>query len=309
MWSASSPGRRLGLGKEQFRLHLEALNRVYDRSFLHTDPLGIVRRFDGPEDRELVGLLAAGLSYGRVESIRKSLEKLLTVLGPRPSRFLESFDPQRDAALLDGFAYRFTRGRDVALMLWLIRQAIEGSGSLENFFLEGDPDPGSDTLEGAMNRFGDRLFALDSRPFHGDGRIPARDGVRWLLPLPREGSVSKRHCLFLRWMIRPDDGVDCGIWKLVSPSRLVLPLDVHLQRLALVLGWTRRRSPSWAMALEVTASLRHLDPEDPTRYDFSLSRLGILGRLEAPRGRLRLSRLSEVLRDVLEGRDAEKKVC
>ena len=293
-----APGRRLGLDSEEFRRRLEALNRVYDHAFLNTDPLGIVRRFDRPEDRELVGFLAAGLAYGRVDAIRGSLEKLLRVLGPRPSRFLETFDPVRDSGRLDGFVHRFTRGRDIALMLWLVRQALQRSGGLESFFLEGDPEPGSETLEGAMDRFGERLFGLDDRPLHRSRRVPARDGVRWLLPLPKDGSVCKRHCLFLRWMVRPDDGVDCGVWTRVRAARLVLPLDVHLQRLAQVLGWTRRRSPSWAMAREVTACLRRLDPDDPTRYDFALSRLGILGRLDARGGRLRLSQLSEVLRHV-----------
>ena len=87
-------------------------------------------------------------------------------------------------------------------------------------------------------------------------------------------------------MVRPEDGVDCGIWSRVSPSRLVLPLDTHLLRVARALGWTRRKSASWPMALEVTARLRALDPADPTRFDFALSRLGILGLLDAPGGRL-----------------------
>ena len=40
------------------------------------------------------------------------------------------------------------------------------------------------------------------------------------------------------------------------------------------------------MALEVTAHLRRLDPEDPTRFDFALSRVGILGMARAREGRL-----------------------
>lgn len=279
------------------RERLALLNEVYDRRFLDTDPLGIVRRFDRPEDRELVGLLAAGLAYGNVGAIRSSLARLLGMLGSRPSRFLEAYDPRRDARRLDGFVHRFTRGRDIALLLWLVRQARERSGSLLCFFVEGDPDPGSETLEAAMDNFGRRLFSLDARPFHADGRVPRRDGARWLLPVPSDRSVCKRHCLYLRWMVRPDDGVDCGVWQGVSPRRLVLPLDVHLQRVARVLGWTRRRSPSWAMALEVTSRVRRLDPVDPARYDFALSRLGILGLLRSRDGRLRPRQVREVLYD------------
>jgi uncharacterized protein (TIGR02757 family) len=265
---------------------LEDLRRRYDRRFLDSDPVGIVRRFDDPEDREIVGLIAAGLAYGRVASIRGSLESLLARIGSRPARFVASFDPVTDAGRFDRFVHRFTRGRDVALLFHLVRQAKECAGSLESFFVEGDADPGSPTLGSALDAFGARMFSLDARPFARDGVVPQRGGARWLLPLPAGGSACKRSCLFLRWMVRPDDGVDCGIWSRVSPSRLVLPLDTHLLRVARALGWTRRKNASWMMALEVTARLRALDPADPTRFDFALSRLGILGLLDAPGGRL-----------------------
>ena len=265
---------------------LEDLCRHYDRRFLDSDPVGIVRRFDDPEDREIVGLIAAGLAYGRVASIRGSLQNLLGRLGPRPSRFVDSFDPARDAARFDGFVHRFTRGRDIALLLHLVRQVRESAGSLESFFVEGDVDPRTPTLGPALDSFGARLFALDARPFERDGVVPHRDGARWLLPVPAGGSACKRSCLFLRWMVRRDDGVDCGVWSRVSPSRLVIPLDTHLLRVVRALGWTQRKSAGWPMALEATARLRALDPADPIRFDFALSRLGILGLLDAPGGRL-----------------------
>ena len=264
---------------------LEDLRRRYDERFIDSDPVGIVRRFDDPEDREIAGLIAAGLAYGRVASIRGSLESLLASIGPRPARFVASFDPARDAGRFEGFVHRFTRGRDIALLLHLVRQAKECSGSLESFFVEGDLNPDSPTLGPALDAFGARLFALDARPFVPEGVVPHRDGARWLLPLPAAGSACKRSCLFLRWMVRPDDGVDCGVWTRVSPSRLVLPLDTHLLRVVRALGWTGRKSAGWPMALEATARLRALDPADPIRFDFALSRLGILGLLDASRGR------------------------
>jgi uncharacterized protein (TIGR02757 family) len=171
-------------------------------------------------------------------------------------------------------------------LLHLIRQAKVHAGSLESFFLEGDTETQALTLGPSLDRFGARLFALDALPFTQDGTVPRGDGARWLLPVPSGGSACKRSCLFLRWMVRPDDGVDCGLWTRVSPSRLVLPLDTHLVRVARALGWTKRKTPGWPMALEVTERLRRLDPADPTRFDFALCRLGILGLLDAPGGRL-----------------------
>lgn len=281
---------------DELRARLDAFARAYDRRHLGSDPLGIVRRFDRPEDLELVGLLAAGLAYGRVASIRASLDSLLRILGPRPGAFVEAYRPATDARRFEGFRHRFTSGRDVALLLHLVAQARAARGpSLEALFLEGDADPSSPTLEAAMDRFGDALFRFDARPFLDGGRVPPRDGARRLLPVPRNGSACKRHCLFLRWMVRPDDGLDLGLWSRVPPSRLVVPLDTHMERIAAALGWTRRRSPGWRMALEVTAALRRLDPEDPTRYDFPLSRLGILGIVRARGGRIRAGDVAAIL--------------
>jgi uncharacterized protein (TIGR02757 family) len=279
--------RKVGAGTAQLREVLERLASTYDARFLDTDPLGIVRRYESGEDRELVGLLAAALAYGRVRSIRASIEGVLALVGKHPSRFLESYDPRRDARRFESFVHRFTRGRDVALLLFLVRQARESAGSLGAFFRAGDPDPAAPTYEGAMNAFARRLFALDAGPFARNGRVGEREGVRWLFPVPEDGSVCKRPCLFLRWMIRKEDGLDCGAWTGLPASRLVLPLDTHLERVARALRWTERRSPSWKMALEVTARLRELDPSDPTRFDFALSRLGILGLLPAKGGALR----------------------
>ena len=274
---------------------LEELSRLYDRRFLDSDPVEVVRRFDDPEDREIVGLLAAGLAYGRVASIRASVSRLLGILGPHPARFVEAFDPAKDARRFDGFVHRFTQGRDVALLLHLIRQAKE-RGSLESFFLAAEPQPGAPTLGPALDAFGSALFDLDARPFVAGGRMPRRDGARWLLPLPAGGSVCKRSCLFLRWMVRPDDGIDCGVWRRVSRARLVLPLDTHLVRVVTALRWTSRKSAGWPMAQEATARLRVLDPDDPIRFDFALSRLGILGLLKPIGGRLTVRAIREAFR-------------
>lgn len=291
------------LAAPTLRARLENLDERYRRGFLDSDPVGIVRRYEAPADREIAGLLAAGLAYGRVRSIRQSVDRLLGLIGPAPSRFVDAFEPSRDARRFDGFVHRFTKGRDIALLLWLVRQAREEAGGLEALFLREDPDPGAATIGPALEAFGRRLFSSDARPFHADGRVPARSGTRWLLPLPSGGSACKRSCLFLRWMVRPDDGVDLGLWRGVPASRLVLPLDVHLQRVARCLGWTRRRNADWTMAQDVTARLRELDPADPTRWDFALSRLGILGVVSPVNGRMRRRDLEAALAGRGRGRE------
>lgn len=293
--SSRRPGARLGLTTAALRARLEAVARAYGPPYLGTDPLELVRRYDCPEDREIAGLLAAALAYGRVASVRASVGEVFRRLGTSPRRFVEAYEPRRDAARFDGFRHRWTTGRDVALLLQLVARALERQGSLERFFAATDPDPASPTVEEAMNGFGRALFSLDARPFYADGLVPPRSGVRWLLPLPEGGSTCKRHCLFLRWMARPEDGLDCGLWPSIRPARLLVPLDTHMIRAARTLGWTRYRSPGWPMVLEVTAALRELDREDPTRFDFGLCRLGILGRLPARGGRIALRQLAAAI--------------
>ena len=90
---------------------------------------------------------------------------------------------------------------------------------------------------------------------------------------PRAGSACKRLFLFLRWVVRNDD-IDPGFWKL-SASELVIPLDTHVMRVSRCLGLTTRRAADFRTALDITDGLKLFDKEDPVRYDFSMSRIGI----------------------------------
>jgi hypothetical protein len=48
-----------------------------------------------------------------------------------------------------------------------------------------------------------------------------------------------------------------------------------MHRTGLALGLTTRKQANLRTALEITAGFRRIVPEDPVRYDFSLTRLGI----------------------------------
>ncbi len=139
------------------------------------------------------------------------------------------------------------------------------------FFLEGY-EAGSTDVGKALDSFSIRAMSVDLRPAYG--RVPLKPGVQYFFPRPSAGSGCKRLNLFLRWMIRRDE-VDLGVWTRPSPSVLVVPLDTHVVRVGRCLGLTRRTSPGWPMAAEITASLRALDPVDPVKYDFSLCHIGM----------------------------------
>ena len=252
---------------------LDQLYASFNYADSATDPIQIVRRFDRPEDREVVGFIAASLAFGRVTSVLQSIERVLAVTGDRPGGYVRTFDPARDASRFKRIVHRWIRGTDIVALIWLMRQMIDEAGSIEGFFVEGH-DRSAEDVGPALDSFSRRALALDLTAAYGR-RIPKRAGVGYFFPRPSAGSACKRLNLFLRWMVRRDS-LDLGVWTRVSPSQLVVPLDTHVIRVGRCLRLTRYTSPGWRMAQDITASLRRLDPSDPVRYDFSICHLGMM---------------------------------
>jgi uncharacterized protein (TIGR02757 family) len=262
-----------------------ALDRLYDgfnAPDSATDPIQIVRRYSRDDDREVVGFVAASLAFGRVTSVLQSIERVLAVMGPEPAAYLRRFDAARDARAFASIVHRWTRGADIAALLWLMRQMIDRAGSLEGFFLERY-DAAADDIEAALDSYSARAMALDLRAAYG--RVPRTPGVCYFFPRPSKGSACKRLNLFLRWMVRRD-ALDLGIWRRVAPAKLVVPLDTHVIRVGRCLRLTTYTSPGWRMARDITRSLRRLDPADPVKYDYSLCHLGMMNAcgFSRPRG-------------------------
>lgn len=219
-----------------------------------------------------MGFCAAALAFGRVASVLQSIESLLAVMGPRPAAFVRSFDPVRHRAPIDPLVHRWIRGRDLVALLLILQRMLREAGTIERFFVAGDNLAAPD-IALALEAFSARALQTDLRPAYG--RVPKRAGVCYFFPRPSGGSACKRLNLFLRWMVRRDV-IDLGTWTLLSPSRLIIPLDTHVIRLGRCLHLTRYSSPGWKMAAEITASLRALNAEDPVRYDFSLCHVGMM---------------------------------
>jgi len=235
-----------------------------------------VRSALGAGRRGVAAFLAAGLAFGRVDTILAHLRELWPRLDDAPARTVDAWTPA-EARRLRGFTHRWVRGRDLARVLDALGRARRRHGSLRALFLLGY-DPAATDLSGSLARFisalrSDLRTERSRRPV-AEGDLPP--GVRTFFADPANGGACKRLNLFLRWMVRPDDGIDLGLWAPVRPDQLVIPLDTHVSRLSRYLGLTRRRTADWKMAVEVTEGLRALDPADPVRYDFALSRLGIL---------------------------------
>jgi uncharacterized protein (TIGR02757 family) len=266
----------------------DALDRLYE-GFNYPDsamdPIQIVRRFTRSDDREVVGFIAASLAFGRVASVIQSIERVLAIAGPTPAEYVRHFSPVREKNAFRAVVHRWTRGVDLVALLWVMKQMLDRSGSIEGFFVESY-DASADDVESALDGFSERALALDVRSAYG--RVPPRAGIAYFFPRPSCGSGCKRLNLFLRWMVRRD-ALDLGVWPRLSPAKLIVPLDTHVIRVGRCLGLTRYTSPGWAMARDITASLRRIDPDDPVKYDFALCHLGMMNacgfRGTAPGGR------------------------
>ena len=251
---------------------LDLLYHDYNRADSANDPVHKARPFARPADREIAAFCAGALAFGRVASVLNSIDTLFRILGDRPADFVRRFEPEAPPAGLRSMFHRWIRGEDLIALLWILRQMLERSGSIEGFFLEGLSDADGD-IGPALDSFSTRALALDVRRAYG--RQPRRPGVCYFFPRPSAGSACKRLNLFLRWMVRQDE-VDLGVWHSVPRAKLIVPLDTHVIRLGRCLRLTRYASPGWRMAADITASLRALNPDDPVRFDFSLCHIGMM---------------------------------
>ena len=248
----------------------EKLDALYlqwnQKAYVSPDPLETLYAYTDPLEREVVGMVASGLAYGRVSQILLSIEKILSMMGPSPRSWLLDQSPEEIDSACKGFVYRFTRGEHMHALFLGMRQAILTHGSLKACFLHGI-SPEHETLLPALSLFVKEIKRKGELPGH-------------LLADPEGKSACKKANLFLRWMVRRDD-VDPGGWDdVLSASKLIVPLDTHMHKIALALKLTSRKAADLATAREVTRSLARFAPDDPVRYDFCLTRFGIRGELD-----------------------------
>ncbi|MCK4628717.1 MAG: TIGR02757 family protein [Sedimentisphaerales bacterium] len=256
--------------ESQMKVVLEKLYVRYNRRrLIEPDPLQFVYRYSSRADMEIVALLSAVLAYGRVRQIEKNLTNLFARMGNNPFDFVLNFD-ERAGAGLKKFKHRFTTGDNISDLLFLLKTVIDRHGTIEAFFVQGYNSSDKNIIP-ALSNFCGSLLRIYAETF---SRQPDR-GLRYLLADPNDRSACKRLNLFLRWMVRDDD-VDTGLWKSVDKAKLIVPVDVHIARLCRILKLYNRKTVSLASAVEITESFAKIQPGDPVKYDFALSRIGIV---------------------------------
>lgn len=261
---------------------LDKFYREYNfKERLKHDPVEFPHRYSGAEDMEVAGFIASAFSYGRVELFKPVIEQILKPGGKRPSIFIKNFSLKKDSTYFKGINYRFNKSQDVICFIYLTSEILKQWGSIKNLitnFYRRDHVNIRFALEGCM----EYILHLNTSPVYGRNLKPY--GLTQLLPSPKKGSACKRINLFLRWMIRDKD-IDLGVWNSIPPSKLIIPLDTHIARIARCLVLTKRTSTDWKTAEEITESLKKFDPVDPVKYDFALCHHGISGLCKGERSR------------------------
>jgi uncharacterized protein (TIGR02757 family) len=228
--------------------------------FIENDPISIPHRFSKPQDVEIAGFFSATIAWGNRKSIMNSGNRLMALMDNAPYNFIITHQEKDLKRFLD-FKHRTFNATDLLYFIEFFKQYYAKHKSLEDAFASNS----GNRLENFHNLF----FALEDSP----------PRTRKHVATPLRGSTCKRLNMFLRWMVRRDkNGVDFGLWKKIKPSELLLPLDVHVDRVARKLGLIRRKQTDWQTVLELTENLKTFDAKDPVKYDFALFGLGVLDK-------------------------------
>lgn len=233
--------------------------------FIENDPIQIPHRFSLKQDVEIVGFLAATISWGNRKAIIKSAEKMLDIMGNSPYDFVLNHS-EKDLKSLEGKSiHRTFNEEDFTYFIKQFQRIYKENESLENLFKVKDQET---NFLHSIERFRSQFLGTEKHRSHKH------------VSSPYKNSSTKRIIMFLRWMVRKDKrGVDFGIWESIDQKYLSIPLDVHTGNISRKLGLISRTQNDWKTVEELDLVIRKFDEKDPAKYDFALFGLGVTKEL------------------------------
>lgn len=268
---------------DNLKSFLDAKVAQYNQpGFIANDPVCIPHLFSKKQDIEIMGFWAATLAWGQRVTIIKKCKELIALMDGAPHDFIMNHQDV-DLKKLLSFKHRTFNDIDTLYFITFFRYHYVHHNSLEDAFIPAKSVILSDSegygagqmlqqaqhdnsVERALNHFRKYFFSLPDFPHRTKKHVSS----------PSQKSTCKRLNMFLRWMVRKDNcGVDFGIWDRIKPADLIMPCDLHVDRVARKLNLITRKQTDWQTAIELTERLREFDPIDPVKYDFALFGLGI----------------------------------
>jgi len=263
---------------ENLKAFLDSKVAQYNQPrFIANDPISIPHMFTNKQDIEIMGFWAATLAWGQRVTIINKCKELIALMDGAPYDFIMNHQ-EPDLKKLLKFKHRTFNDIDTLYFIAFFRHHYENHATLEDAFIPKPPSPlkgdfdlnapplGGWGAEACLNHFRNYFFSLPDFPPRTKKHVSS----------PSQKSTCKRLNMFLRWMVRKDDhGVDFGIWNQLKMYDLIIPCDLHVDRVARKLNLIKRKQTDWQTAVELTERLREFDPADPVKYDFALFGLGI----------------------------------
>ena len=244
---------------------LEKATAFNHPSFIEKDPISLPHQFSKLQDIEIIGFWVAMLSWGNRTSIINSGKKLIELMDGSPHDFILNHE-EKDRKVFLSFKHRTFQPLDSLYFLEFLQYYYQRNKSLESAFSQFI-SPQSPNIEAALIGFHSLFFALDTAP----------QRTRKHIASPARKSTCKRLCMFLRWMVRKDNnGVDFGLWNAIEPAQLMIPFDVHVERIARRLKLINRKQRDWKTVIELTHALKMMHPSDPILFDYALFGIGVL---------------------------------
>lgn len=230
-------------------------------TFIETDPIQIPHQFSQKEDIEIAGFLTATIAWGNRKMIIKNALYMMELLEHSPFEFVQNHT-ESDLKKLEKFVHRTFNSTDFVAFIKGLQHIYKQHNGLENIFTTHQTD---DAMQPAIS-------VLKALFFEAEHQKRTEKHIS----NPLQGSAAKRINMFLRWMVRADEkGVDFGLWKNISPSKLSCPLDVHSGNVARKLKLLTRKQNDAKTLVALDKNLRILNPNDPVIYDFALFGLGV----------------------------------
>ena len=251
---------------ENLKEYLDAcVEQFNNTSFIPNDPISVAHLFSKPQDIEIIGFWVAILAWGQRKTIINKANELVQLMDGVPHDFILNHTEKDRIAFLR-FKHRTFQTTDTLYFLEFLQWYYRQYSSLEQAFSMHMAKT-DETVEKALIGFHDLFFSLPDAP----------QRTRKHIATPIRKSTCKRLNMFLRWMVRKDKkGVDFGLWNKIQAKQLLIPLDVHVDRVARRFKLISRKQTDWRTVLELTNFLKKLDPDDPVKYDFALFGLGVL---------------------------------
>ncbi len=204
------------------------------------------------------------MAWGQRPTIINKANELMSLMDNAPHQFIIQHK-EKDRKRFFTFKHRTLQPDDIIFLADALQRFYQKHDSLEDAFADHMASDDQDVfngLAGFYNLIFDHPWVMERTRKH--------------IATPERKSACKRLNMYLRWMVRQDDkGVDFGLWKRISPSQLIIPLDLHVGNVARQLGLLDRKINDWQAAKELTDRLKEFDSTDPVKYDFALFGSGV----------------------------------